>query len=176
MNRSAPSRIILTGFMGTGKTAVGEELAKRLGYTFLDTDLMVEKDQKKSISEIFEKEGEEIFRGYEKRMVKKALDQEKVVLATGGGAVADPENLKLMKERGILIGLAASPEVILERVSRMGSRPLLKTKDQLETIKNLLSKRSPYYREAQHVVDTGGKGVSQTVEEILKILHGNHSG
>ena len=174
MSKSVPTKIILTGFMGTGKTAVGQELARRLGYTFVDTDEMVEKDQKKSIGEIFEKEGEEAFRSYEKQMVRKSLDQEKVVIATGGGAVTDPENLKLMKERCFLIGLAASPEVILERVSRTGARPLLKTKDQLETIKNLLSKRSPYYREAHRIIDTSGKGVMETVEEILKTF-GNHT-
>ncbi len=76
-----------------------------------------------------------------------------------------------MKDGGVLIALAASPEVIFERVSKLGDRPLLKTKDQLETIKNLLSRRSPYYRQADFIVDTNGKSVEQTVQELLKILH-----
>lgn len=164
------SRIILTGFMGTGKTAVGEKLAQRLGYEFLDTDLMVEVDTGKTITEIFEKEGEPAFRVYEKKMVRKALEHERVVVATGGGAILDPDNLKLMKEKGVVIGLSASPEAILQRVASMETRPLLRTKDQLKKIEGLLSHRSPYYRQADKVVDTTMKRLHETVEEILKAL------
>lgn len=166
-------RVILTGFMGTGKTAVGEALAKSLGYKFLDTDLMVEEEVGRSITEIFEKEGEAAFRTYEKKMVHKALTRENIVVATGGGAVLDPENLKLMKENGIVVGLAASPEMILQRISKMDTRPLLKTEDQLKKIKGLLSERSPYYREADKIVDTTSKPIQTTVEEILTLLNGN---
>src|SRR5262245_14341904 len=132
-------RVILTGFMGTGKTAVGERLAKRLGYSFLDTDLMVEQETGKSITHIFENERESNFRGYEKAMVKKALENEKVVVATGGGAIIDSDNLKLMKEKGIVIGLSASPEAILQRVAGLETRPLLRSKDQIKKIQGLLS-------------------------------------
>ncbi len=163
-------RIILTGFMGTGKTAVGETLAGRLGFQFLDTDLMVEKDTGKTISEIFEKEGEAVFRGYEKKMLKKALEREKVILATGGGAIVDQENLKLMKEKGVVIGLVASAEAILERIAKMDTRPLLKTKDQMKKIRELLSERSPYYREADKIIDTTSKTIDKTVDEIIKAL------
>lgn len=166
-----PNRVILTGFMGTGKTAVGEALAKNLGFEFLDTDLMVEGETGRTITEIFEKEGEAAFRNYEKKMVKKALEKEKVVVATGGGAILDPENLKMMKERGIVIGLAASPDSILQRVASMQTRPLLKTKDQLKKIKELLSERSPYYREADKIIDTTSQSVGETVKEILKALN-----
>jgi len=163
-------RIILTGFMGTGKTAVGQALAKKLNFDFLDTDLMVEKETGKSITQIFEKEGESSFRVYEKKMVKKALEKENVVVATGGGAVIDSENLKLMKERGIVIGLAAAPEAILDRVTRFDTRPLLQTQDQLKKIRKLLSQRSPYYRKADKIVDTTAKRIEETIEEILKTL------
>jgi shikimate kinase len=156
--------------MGTGKTAVGEKLAKRLGYHFLDTDLMVEADTGKSITDIFEKEGETAFRGYEKKMVRKALESEKVVIATGGGAIVDPDNLKLMKEKGVVVGLSASPESILQRVSGMETRPLLRSKDQLKKIESLLSHRSPYYRQADKIVDTTMKRLDETVDEILKAL------
>lgn len=168
-------RIILTGFMGTGKTAVGQALAKKLGFEFLDTDLMVEQETGKTITEIFEREGESLFREYEKKMVKKALEKEKVVVATGGGAVTDPENLKLMKEKGIVIGLAASPDMILERIARFDTRPLMKTKDQLKKIQKLLSERSPYYRKADKIIDTTAKRLDETVEEIFKALHGDNS-
>lgn len=169
-------RIILTGFMGTGKTAVGEKLAKKLKYNFLDTDLMIEKETGKSIPEIFEKDGEPTFRVYEKNMIKKALEKDKVVIATGGGAIVDPENLKLMKGRGIVIGLSASPESILQRVSQMENRPLLQTKDlkeKLKKIQTLLSHRSPYYRKADKIIDTTMKDLDETVMEIFKALNGN---
>lgn len=163
-------RVILTGFMGTGKTAVGEKLAKRLGFQFLDTDLMVEEVTGKSITELFEEDGELAFRDWEKKMVKKALEKDKVVIATGGGAIVDPENLKLMKDKGIVIGLSASPEAILQRVAGMETRPLLRSKDQLKKIEALLSHRSPYYRKADKIVDTTMKRLEETVEEILKAL------
>ncbi len=163
-------RIILTGFMGTGKTAVGERLAKRLKFDFLDTDLMVEEETGKSITEIFEKEGETIFRNHEKKMVKKALERDKVVIATGGGAIVDPESLKLMKDKGIVIGLSAAPETILKRITGMDTRPLLKSKDQMKKIESLLSHRSPYYRQADKIIDTTKKALEETVEEILKAL------
>lgn len=159
--------------MGTGKTAVGEMLAKKLKFEFLDTDLMVEKETGKTITDIFEKEGEPAFRGYEKQMVRKALDRESVVVSTGGGAIVDPDNLKLMKERGLIIGLLASAEAILQRISNMDTRPLLRSlnsKDQLKKIESLLSHRSPYYRQADKIVDTTMKRIEETVDEILNVL------
>lgn len=173
MKETKPNRIILTGFMGTGKTAVGQALAAKLGFDFLDTDLMVEKETGKTITEIFEKEGEPSFRAYEKKMIRKALKKERVVIATGGGAVTDPENLTLLKEKGALIALSASPERILERVQSLKTRPLLKDKEpmEMETIKNLLSRRSVYYRQADRIIDTTGKNIDEACEEILKFVH-----
>lgn len=161
--------------MGTGKTAVGTVLADRLGYLFLDTDMMIEKETGKRISEIFEKEGETAFRVYEKKMVKKALDKEKVVISMGGGAVIDSENLSLMKQKGFVIGLSASPEAIFQRISSSEDRPLLNSKDAMKKIKNLLSHRSAYYREADCIIDTTSQLIEQTVEKILKVLHENSS-
>ena len=167
------SRIILTGFMGTGKTAVGRALAKKLSFTFFDTDLMVEETTGKTVTAIFEKEGEAAFRIYEKQMVKKALEADKIVVSTGGGAIVDSENRKLMKERGCIVGLSAPSEAILQRIQNMDTRPLLNTQDRLKKIEALLSHRSPYYREADIIVDTSTRSVDETVEEILKFLHGN---
>jgi shikimate kinase len=170
---SKKDRIILTGFMGTGKTAVGEVLALRLGLPFRDTDQMVEKETGLTIPEIFDKKGEDFFREIEKKMVKKALSDEKVVVATGGGAVLDPENLTLMKEKGILIALSSSPEIISSRLTQFENRPLLKGKDRLERIRQLFSKRSPFYEQADHIIDTSGKKIEEAVEEIMKILGTN---
>lgn len=169
-------RIILTGFMGTGKTAVGQLLAKELKLRFVDTDHLIEEEYGQSIVEIFEKQGESTFRDYEKKVVQKVLSEKGIVMATGGGAVLDDENLKLMKEKGTLIALSASAEVIFQRISQLGDRPLLRTRNQLETIKNLISHRSPYYCQADFIVDTSGKSVEQTVQELLKVLHEKNPG
>ena len=173
MTTKIRTRIILTGFMGTGKTAVGQALAQKLKYDFLDTDLMVEAETGKSITEIFEKEGETVFRDHERKMVKRALEKDNVVVATGGGAVLDEQNLSLAKEKGVLIALSAPPDVILERIKNLQTRPLLKERSQWETIQNLLSRRSPYYRKADFIIETAGRKIDETVDEILKILHEN---
>ncbi len=94
------------------------------------------------------------------------------MIATGGGAVTDAESLQLMKERGFLIGLSASPESIMERIAQMQTRPLMNTKDKMKRIKELMSHRSPYYREADTIIDTTAKSVETTIEEILNVLHG----
>ncbi|MBI2066496.1 MAG: shikimate kinase [Deltaproteobacteria bacterium] len=159
--------------MGTGKTVVGKMLAEKLSYQFLDTDQMVEQEAKKTVMEIFEREGETSFRRREKEMVKKALQKEKVVISTGGGAVMDPENLALFKENGLLIALSATPEVIYERVRSMKTRPLLKDRDELQTIKNLLSSRSPFYQKADLILDSSGNHLESVVSEIMKALHEN---
>ncbi len=170
------SRIILTGFMGTGKTAVAKGLAEKLDYDFLDTDEMVEVETGKSITQIFEAEGEAGFRTYEKRMLKRALERDQIVIATGGGAVIDADNRKLMKEKSFVIALSASPEMILERVSSVNQRPLLdeKDKDRLKRIKEMISHRSPFYAQANRIIDTTVHSVPEIVESISKILHDNH--
>ncbi|MBI2082337.1 MAG: shikimate kinase [Deltaproteobacteria bacterium] len=168
-----PTRIILTGFMGTGKTVVGKALAEFLEYEFLDTDQMIEEETGKKIREIFEKEGEPAFRQTEKKMIRKALARDTVVIATGGGAVIDPENLEFMKQKGILIALTTSPEEIYERLKKLEDRPLLKGEDRMEKIKKLLSRRSPYYQQADQIIDCKGKGIREIVEIILKRLNEN---
>ncbi|MBI2982027.1 MAG: shikimate kinase [Deltaproteobacteria bacterium] len=173
MTTRIKTRIILTGFMGTGKTVVGQALAVKLKHNFLDTDQMIEKKTGRKIEEIFEKEGEAIFRRMEKKMVRKALSGERLVVATGGGAVIDPENLELMKRRGVLIALTTSPGEILERMQKLDNRPLLRGEDKMGKIKKLLSKRSPFYQQADQIIDCSGKGVIAIVEEIVKRLNEN---
>ncbi len=172
----AATRVILTGFMGTGKTAVGKKLAGKLHYRFLDTDLLLEKEKGKPVSKIFEEEGEPAFRKYEKAVLQKALTEEKVVIATGGGTIVDPENLKLMKEKGVLITLAADPEVILQRIGHSSKRPLLQADDKMARIQELLEQRQGFYQQAHHAIDTSQKSVEEIVEEIAKILKGGPHG
>ncbi|RMD60242.1 MAG: 3-dehydroquinate synthase, partial [Nitrospirae bacterium] len=164
-------KIVLTGFMATGKSSTGRELAKRLGYEFVDTDELIVEREGMSIKEIFEKKGEPYFRELEKRIVKEVSKRDSVVIAPGGGAIKDEENMRALKRNGIMICLRAEPEEILRRVkSEEGVRPLLNVPDPLSEIKRLLREREKFYREADFSLDTDDKDVDTVVDEIIKKL------
>lgn len=156
--------------MGTGKTFTGRSLAKRLGTKFIDTDTLIEKEAGILISEIFEKLGEPHFRGLEREMVRRVSEEDGAVIAVGGGAIVNPENLADLRRNGVIICLSASPEVILSRVERNSDRPLLQVEDKIGKIGELLEKRRPYYEKADFTVDTDGKTPDQVADEILKIV------
>lgn len=162
--------IVLTGFMGTGKTFTGRALAKRLGTKFIDTDTLIEKEAGISISEIFEKFGEPHFRGLEREIVKRVSEEDGAVIAVGGGAIANQDNLADLKKRGIVICLTASPEVILSRIKKNSDRPLLQVEDRIGKIRELLEKRAPYYERADFALDTDGKTPEQVADEIVEIV------
>jgi len=159
--------IILTGFMGSGKTAVGKRLAKRLGYTFLDTDLLIEEKTGKSISDIFSKDGEDYFRDIETLILTELTGINDHVIATGGGIVTRKENIRRLRELGFIIWLKASPETIFKRVSTKTHRPLLKVDNPLEQIKRLMSQREQSYSEADLTIDTDGYEVDDIVNIII---------
>ncbi|MDO8643453.1 MAG: shikimate kinase [bacterium] len=169
-SQKTPSRIILIGFMTSGKTTVGQALAKELSYRFLDTDQMIEKDLGKSVLEIFEEEGESFWREQEKIWLKEALKEEKVVVATGGGIILDEENRRLIAEKGTIVSLKADPAVIHERIRILGRRPLLKGTNQLAKIEKLFQERAPYYEKADIILNTSKSQVSEIVQEIIKQL------
>jgi shikimate kinase len=158
--------IILTGFMGVGKTSVGTRLAKDLGYTFVDTDGLIEADQKITITEIFSSFGEPYFRDVETRIIRQVLENENQVIATGGGAVIRDENRTVFKERGITICLTARPEVVYERIRHETHRPLLQVPDPQGRIRELLTDRESFYRRADFVIDTSDKTVDDVINEI----------
>lgn len=162
--------IVLTGFMGTGKTYTGRALAKSLGIKFVDTDVLIEKEAGITIPDIFEKFGEPHFRGLEREIVKRVSQENGAVIAVGGGAIVNPDNLADLKKKGVIICLKASPELILSRVERNSDRPLLQVEDRIGKITELLEKRAPYYEKADFTVDTDGKTPEQVAEEILKIV------
>ncbi len=164
-----PQRIILTGFMGTGKSTVGLLLAEELGWPFLDTDHLVEARAGRTIPEIFATDGEPAFRDLESAVLKESLDKSPAVVATGGGAVIKPENLLLMKKAGRLVALTARPDVILERVAAEqdpGERPLLQGPDPKAEILRLIKSRQEAYDKADYVVDTS----EQEPEEIAALI------
>ena len=132
--------VILTGFMGTGKTSLGKMLAVKLGRPFVDIDKKIEDEAKLSITKIFERFGEKYFRELEKSAVRELSERRGLVIATGGGTVKDEENLRLLKSSGIVICLTTEPEEIFRRTARRGERPVLDDggNERLETIKRLL--------------------------------------
>lgn len=164
--------IILTGFMGTGKTAVGSELALRLGRKFVDTDHIIEADTGMSIREIFEKHGEEYFRERESEAAAKLLTypQGEIVAATGGGIVLRKENRLLLRKAGTVILLTASLPEILNRIGGCAGRPLLDKEHPLKNISAMQKEREPFYREHNYSFDTTGKTVNRVCDEIIEKL------
>jgi shikimate kinase len=160
--------VVLIGFMGTGKSSVGRELARRWQFRFLDTDSIIRNQYGKSISEIFTVFGESFFRDQEFATLTKLLQCYRSVIATGGGIVIQPRNVSLLKKLGTTIWLKADQTTILERVSRNKNRPLLQTADPEETISRLLTERAPLYQSAADlVVDSSGLSHHEVAERVI---------
>jgi shikimate kinase len=165
--------IALTGFMASGKSAVGRRLARRLGKRFVDLDALIEKHEGMKVHEIFEAKGEPYFRAVEKRLLKQALQSDGQVIATGGGAVLDAESLRLLKERSLLICLAAAPETLLARANSGPARPLLEGSDRMKRIEELLRLRKPAYDQAHLCIDTTALPAAAVVDKIAALLRTN---
>lgn len=160
--------IILTGFMGSGKSTVGMRLAERLKMEFVDLDREIEKVTGMSVSQIFKRYGEIRFRSEENLMVEKLAKRNGLVIATGGGTVLREENMQILRKNGIIILLEASPEEIFARVSRKrGTRPLLRKNLTIENIEAMLADRDPFYQQADHRINTSGKDLDTIVKEIM---------
>ncbi|HEX7860478.1 MAG TPA: shikimate kinase [Verrucomicrobiae bacterium] len=140
--------IALIGFMGTGKSTVGQLAAGMLGFRFVDTDEMIERMAGKRITDIFASDGEARFREHERDIVAKLREMTRTVVSTGGGLVTNPENLASLKEHALTVCLWCSAETILKRVGHQTHRPLLRVENPLEKIRALLNERAPAYRQA----------------------------
>jgi shikimate kinase len=161
--------VILTGFMGTGKTTVGRRLAQRLGKQFVDTDQQIEQQEGRSVAAIFATDGETYFRAAERRVVAQAVQMDAVV-ATGGGAIVDPANLGCMRAAGPIICLTAAVDVILERTRADDNRPLLGDSERRARVSELLRQRAPAYAQADVNIDTSHRPVEMIVDEIVEFL------
>lgn len=146
--------LILVGFMGTGKSTIGRQLSKTLGYPLIDTDARIVAQQKRAIADIFANEGENHFRNLETDTLRHLQSDKchKRIIATGGGTVLRPENRQLLRDLGFVVWLVAQPATILERTSRNKERPLLQTENPEETIEMMLAERDEAYRESAHLV------------------------
>ena len=166
--------IYLIGPMGSGKTAVGRQLARLLGVPFYDSDAEVERRTGVDIPFIFEREGEAGFRAREREAIEALTHMEPIVMATGGGAILDPENRKLLAAHGTIIYLETSLGQQLQRVGSGRGRPLLRDGDLADRLRRLRADREPYYRElADYVVPTDHRRVQKVAEHILREVRGN---
>jgi shikimate kinase len=162
-----PHSIFLIGPMGAGKTTIGKRLARALKRRFVDCDHEIEKKTGASIPLIFEIEGESGFRAREKRVIDDLSQEPGVVLATGGGAVLDPENRQRLSERGLVVFLYAPVELLVARTRNDTNRPLLQTGNRAERLREIMLQREPLYREiADLTVDTGAMAMGEIVSTI----------
>jgi shikimate kinase len=172
MNASpAGLALALVGMPGGGKSTVGRQLAKRLGWSFFDSDSVVEKRLGTTIRAYFEQAGESAFRDIEAAVIDELSAQPQVVIATGGGAVLRAENRKHLHDRCRVVYLRSSPEELHRRLRHDTTRPLLQVADPLARLRELYAQRDPLYREAAHfVVETGRPSVGALVNTVLMQL------
>lgn len=162
--------IILVGFMGSGKTAVGQALAMELGWSYVDSDDAIEDKEKRLISAIFDADGEEYFRRVEEEMLEEICASRDQVIATGGGAVTRSKNQGTFKKNGVSVYLYTDKNVIWQRVKEHTHRPLLNVDDPQGKIQELLEKRDSFYRQADITVDTSTLTIGEVVERIKQLL------
>jgi shikimate kinase / 3-dehydroquinate synthase len=165
--------LILAGFMGTGKSTVGQLCARQLGYEFIDADVEIVRREGMSIPQVFEHKGEAYFRALEAALVAELIQREQVVIATGGGMIVDEANRRALLRAGVCVGLTASPGAILSRVDA-ATRPMLRTSTGTQEavsqrVAALLKARAPAYRELHYTLDTTVHSPEETAAHVLAI-------
>jgi shikimate kinase len=168
---SVPNNLVLIGFMGCGKSTIGRELRRLLGYPLVDMDAVIEERAGKPITRIFAEDGEETFRDMESRLLVELAGaaENGRIIATGGGVVERPENRACLQRLGYVVWLSAPPAVIVQRTRNNQERPLLHTGDPASRITHLLARREPWYRESAHLmVDTAGLDSRELASGILE--------
>jgi len=168
LTATGPRNLVLTGFMGTGKSAVGTRVAQRMGRDFLDMDALIEADFGKPISAIFADEGEAVFRAAETKLAQQLGEASNLVIATGGGALVNPHNRAALAERGVVVCLTATVEEILARLGEAGDRPLLAGDETERTarVRDLLHQRRHAYAAIAHQVET----THRTLDEVAALV------
>lgn len=161
----------LIGMMGSGKSTVGREVAAVRRLDFIDTDVLVSSVTESSVADLWSTDGEAMFRRLESQMIASAAAGQKVVVATGGGVVLDPQNIATMRDAGLVVWLEASPSTLATRLGEGTGRPLLADSDDpVGVLRDLLASREDRYAKAAHLrVDTDYKAVSAVVDEVLEL-------
>jgi shikimate kinase len=162
--------LVMVGLMGCGKSSVGRRLAMRLGVPFVDTDDEIERVAGKSINDIFADWGEAEFRNGERRVISRLLGEGPQVLATGGGAFINPETRANIKSHGISIWLRAELPVLMRRVAKRDTRPLLKAGDPEAVMRGLMEARYPIYAEADILVESRDVAHEVIVTDVIEAL------
>ncbi|MBI5033740.1 MAG: 3-dehydroquinate synthase [Chloroflexi bacterium] len=166
---NSPLPLVLTGFMGAGKTSVGQVIAKKLRREFIDMDVVIEQEEGMPISKIFETRGEPYFRALESALCARLAARENLVVATGGGALVNPDNRAQFKD-AFVVCLDATPSEIYSRLKDQHNRPLLSTPNPQQRIVELMSARRDAYAQVEWHLDTTSKTVEQIAEEIIGLL------
>lgn len=166
--------IVLIGFMGSGKTSVGIRLSYRLRRTMTDTDRKIERLYRMTVSEIFERMGEEAFRDMETQCLEKLLRESRgQIIAVGGGLPMRDHNRELLRRLGTVIYLRVRPESVCSRLAADTTRPLLQGEDRVKKVQKLMEERAPIYESAANItIDVDGKIVDEIVDEILEKTEG----
>lgn len=157
--------------MGTGKTSLGKALAEKFSLPLVDIDEEIEERIGMSISRIFTEKGEPFFRDMEEEIIREHKEREGIIISVGGGALQRETNLNMLKEKGFLICLLASPRAILSRLRNDETRPLLQEGDKLERIKKLLRTRFPNYLKADAFLDTSYKSIAHCLGYLTRLLY-----
>lgn len=166
-NNNTKANIVLIGFMGSGKTVIGRNLARLLDYQFMDTDEEIRSVTGLTLPQLFRKHGEIRFRSEEELVIKKLANKNNLVIASGGSLTPIAANFKLLQEKGWMVLLSASPEIILERISRKNDRLLLSGKPTIDKIKELIEERNTFYQQmADMIVDTSTIGIEEAAQQI----------
>ncbi|WP_442603843.1 shikimate kinase [Paenibacillus sp. KN14-4R] len=172
MERHVPiNNIMLIGFMGTGKSTIGNKLAEKLGWTFVDTDQKLVKQAGKSISQIFEESGEGYFRKLESEVICQVLEGKNQVVSLGGGAVLNPDNCLHMQKNGCVITLTAPLDTIVERVQGDSGRPLLQG-DVRQRVVTMMEQRKGLYDFSDFSIDTSTSSLDEIVDLIKDMVSG----
>ena len=171
------TNVALIGFMGAGKTVVGEALAKKLNKEFVEMDSLIERKAGKSITEIFQQDGEIAFRELEIEVTKEVAKGKNLVIACGGGLVLNKINIDRLRNESIIVYLTASPRIILKRILNNGEeRPLLKTPNKALEIQELLKFRKPFYERAADIkINTSKLDIDSITEQIISKLKQDES-
>lgn len=163
------ANIYLIGFMGVGKSAVGRSLARALNMQFIDSDWTIEQEAGKPIAKIFADEGEESFRRKERAFIETGHPDTGCVVSCGGGLPIQPGMSDLLKEKGLVVCLFASPQTIVSRTVGNPKRPLLNVENPEERIRDLMAEREPIYMQAAIGVSTEGRNIADVVRNICRI-------
>lgn len=162
--------IVLIGMMGSGKTTIGKLLGEKLTLRSIDIDVIIEQNEKRTVSEIFQNEGEKYFRNIERETIKKIFTNKDLIISLGGGAFEDQLTQELLLKNSIVIYLKTSPNVILERIKNNTNRPLLKNQMTVEKIQSIILQRQKNYELANITILTDNKNTDKIVEEILGVI------